>query len=422
MDCNKSEKLLVEYLYQELSPKYTVDLEKHLQVCDKCTQTLENWRAIHRGYQKTTDEAPAVPYLRQRILSAAKEELQRKRSFSERFFTVLKPALILPVILFGLIATLMLYQNKPKQMSQAPAVGKVVPEQPSISSSSLDLDKSRAANGGRYSESKPDTYRNERAKEPVDKETSEKLKSLGYISTKSEERDRLAAADEKAGADKNAGNAGSKDAPYKQNAPASVAETEQQPQREIVQPQEQNALKNEKGQVAGAIAPASPPSSAPAPVQAQQLEAKKMAKVAEPSFEEAQNQFRQNNLNDGVNTANQVIQQDKTQGRADYAVQFHEAGRRYQENKEPEQAIVNLNLVANNYPNYSGLPDVLLRLAESYEQIGDYNQALKTYQQLEQYPSMKTTAVRRINDMQKKQKTRDQLKSLGYTDEKKQQN
>jgi hypothetical protein len=57
-----------------------------------------------------------------------------------------------------------------------------------------------------------------------------------------------------------------------------------------------------------------------------------------------------------------------------------------------------------------------LRLAESYEQIGDYNQALKAYQQLAHYPSMKGTADRRISDMQKKQKTRDQLKSLGYTD------
>ena len=164
MDCKKAEKRLVEYLYQELSPKYTVDLEKHLQVCDKCTQTLENWRAIHRGYQKTTDEAPAVPYLRQRILSAAKEELQRKPSFSERFFLVLKPALILPVILFGLIATLMLYQTKPKAlMTDAPV--HAVPEQPSVRSSSVDVDKAKAPNREMYkAESKPDTYSNERAK------------------------------------------------------------------------------------------------------------------------------------------------------------------------------------------------------------------------------------------------------------------
>ncbi|MCI0618235.1 tetratricopeptide repeat protein, partial [bacterium] len=396
--------------YQELSPKYTVDLEKHLQVCDKCTQTLENWRAIHRGYQKTTDEAPAVPYLKQRILSAAKEELQRKPSFSERFFLVLKPALILPVILFGLIATLMLYQNKPKtMMTEAPV--HAVPEQPSVSSSSLDLDKTKAPKREMYkAESKPDTYSNEREK-PVDKETEEKLRSLGYISTGSQERDRLAAADEKAGAKDN------RNKEYRQDAPASRTEG-LEPQKESA-PQEQDASKNETGQAAGgALAPSTtPPASAPAPVQ--QLEAKKMAKVAEPTFDTAQKQFQENNLNDGVNTSNVLIQQDKSQGRADYAVQFHQAGRRYQESKEPEQAIVNLNLVANNYPNYSGLPDVLLRLAESYEQIGDYNQALKTYQQLAQFPAMKTTADRRINNMQKKQKTRDQLKSLGYTDEKK---
>lgn len=417
MDCKKAEKLLVEYLYQELSPKYTVDLEKHLQVCDKCIQTLENWRAIHRGYQKTTDEAPAVPYLRQRILSAAKEELQRKPSFSERFFTVLKPALILPVILFGLIATLMLYQTKPKMMSEAPMPpAKVIPEQPSVSSSSLDFDKRKAAEGERYSESKPDTYRNERAK-PLDEETSEKLKSLGYISTGSEERDRLTSADKKAGG---------KDAPYnkeyEQNAPAPKTI---EPQREEA-PQEQNASKNETGQVAGgAIAPATPPSSAPAPIQAQQLEAKKMAKAAttpERDFEVAQENFSRNNLNDGIAVANQAIQNDKSQGRADLAVQFHEAGKRYQQNKEPEQAIVQYNLVLNNYPAYSGTPDVLLRLAESYEQRGDYDQAVKTYQQLAQYPTMKNTAVRRIGDMQKKQKARDQLRSLGYTDQQQKNN
>lgn len=418
MDCNKAEKLLVEYLYQELSPKYTVDLEKHLQVCDKCTQTLENWRAIHRGYQKTTDEAPAVPYLRQRILSAAKEELQRKPSFSERFFTVLKPALILPVILFGLIATLMLYQTKPKMMSDAPMPppAKVIPEQPSVSSSSLDFDKRKAAGGERYSESKPDTYRNERAKMPADKETLEKLKSLGYIGTESEERDRLTSADEKAGG---------KDAPYskeyKQNAP--VPE-KVEPQREGA-PQEQSAAKNEAGQVAGVTAPAAPPSSTPAPIQAQQLEAKKMAKTGttpERDFEVAQENFSRNNLNDGIAVANQAIQNDKSQGRTDLAVQFHEAGKRYQQNKEPEQAIVQYNLVLNNYPSYSGTPDVLLRLAESYEQRGDYDQAVKTYQQLAQYPTMKSTAVRRIGDMQKKQKARDQLRSLGYTDQQQKNN
>jgi tetratricopeptide (TPR) repeat protein len=411
MDCKKAEKLLVEYLYQELSPKYTVDLEKHLAVCDKCAQTLENWRAIHRGYQKSTDEAPAVPYLRQRILSAAKEELQRKPSFSERFFLILKPALILPVILFGLIATLMLYQNKGMKMAQAPeapAPAAKITERPSVSSSSLDLDKPQAARREAYNAKKSDDYRNERSK--MKPEDEEKLRSLGYIETGSEERDRLSAADEKAGA---------KDVPnkeYQQAAPPS----EIMPQAEGERALEEQALKNEPNQVAGAIAPTAPPASSPAPI-----ESKKMAKASttpERQFEVAQENFARNNLNDGVVAANQAIQNDKSQGRADLALQFHEAGKRYQENKEPEQAIVQYNLVLNNYPGYTGSPDVLLRLAETYEQIGDYDQALKVYQQLSQYPAMKTTAARRIGDMQKKQKTREQLKSLGYTEQKKNNN
>ncbi|MCI0442556.1 tetratricopeptide repeat protein, partial [bacterium] len=243
---------------------------------------------------------------------------------------------------------------------------------------------------------------------PVDKEAEEKLRSLGYISTGSEERDRLAAADEKAGAKDN------RNKEHRQDAPGSRTEA-LEPQKEMA-PQEQNASKNEIGQAAGgALAPSTPPASVPAPVQ--QLEAKKMAKV--PTFDDAQKQFQENNLNDGVNTSNVLIQQDKSQGRADYAVQFHEAGKRYQASQEPEQAIVQYNLVLNNYPGYTGSPDVLLRLAESYEQIGQYDQALKAYQQLAQIPAMKTTADRRISNMQKKQKTRDQLKSLGYTDQQK---
>src|SRR5262245_41790891 len=68
MDCNKAEKLLVEYLYQELSPEKTLEMEKHLEVCDACSKTLENWRAIHRGYQRSEEPPQPAPYMRQRIL------------------------------------------------------------------------------------------------------------------------------------------------------------------------------------------------------------------------------------------------------------------------------------------------------------------------------------------------------------------
>ena len=57
--------------------------------------------------------------------------------------------------------------------------------------------------------------------------------------------------------------------------------------------------------------------------------------------------------------------------------------------------------------------------AESYEQIGDYDQAVKTYEQLARFPNLKNTARQRIGEMQKRQKSRDQLRSLGYADTKK---
>ncbi len=399
MDCKKAEKLLVEYLYQELSPKHTVDLEKHLEVCDVCSHTLENWRAIHRGYQKTNEEPPTVPYLKQRILTAAKEELQRKPSFSERFFLILKPALILPVILFGLIATLMLYTNQGMKMAQAPE--RAIVDQPSARQSSVDLDKTTDLKRKEYSGSKAERERNERADLQPEKETSEKLRGLGYVGEgQSSEADQFA--DDE--------NNRSKDAPkkageYEQGAP-------------ISQPEEQRkeVLNKESGEVAGAVAPAAPAAMRPP------AEAKKIASTEpQPSFEEAQLYFRSNNLPQGKVVAEQAIQNDKNQGRADLALQFHEAGRRYQASKEPEQAIVQYNLVLNNYPEYTDSPDVLLRLAESYEQIGQYDQALKAYQQLARYPKMKGTADQRIGDMQKKQKTRDQLRSLGYTDPEKKQ-
>ena len=106
MDCNRAEKLLVEYVYQELSAKATVKLEKHLHLCDRCSKTLENWQAIHRGFQKSTGETAVPPYLKQRILVSAKEELQLKPTFSEMFVSFLRPAMVAPVIIFGLIALL----------------------------------------------------------------------------------------------------------------------------------------------------------------------------------------------------------------------------------------------------------------------------------------------------------------------------
>jgi tetratricopeptide (TPR) repeat protein len=139
----------------------------------------------------------------------------------------------------------------------------------------------------------------------------------------------------------------------------------------------------------------------------------KSSGLKDDSFEVAQSNFRNNNLNEGLAVAKKVIENDKS---GTEAVRFHQAGIQYQNSKEPEQAIVQFNLVLNNYPRYDGSPDVLKRLAESYEQIGDYDKALQVYEQLSRFPTMKAAAKQRIGEMQKRQKSRDQLRSLGYAD------
>src|SRR5262245_66620513 len=82
MSGKKAEEYLVEYLYQELPAKKTLEIEKHLQECAACAKTLESWRAIHRGYQRSAEEPQVAPYFKQKILAAAEEELTRGPSWT----------------------------------------------------------------------------------------------------------------------------------------------------------------------------------------------------------------------------------------------------------------------------------------------------------------------------------------------------
>src|SRR5262249_31938134 len=116
MNCKKAETLLVEYLYEELSAQKTLELERHLQSCDQCSATLESWRAIHNGYQKMEDLPAPSPFLKQRIVAAAEEELARKPSFATRLFAVLRPAIAIPVILVALLALWPLWMEKKTEM------------------------------------------------------------------------------------------------------------------------------------------------------------------------------------------------------------------------------------------------------------------------------------------------------------------
>ena len=111
--------------------------------------------------------------------------------------------------------------------------------------------------------------------------------------------------------------------------------------------------------------------------------------------------------------ADQAISKDKNKT---LASQFHEAGITYQQNKEPQQAIVQFNLVLNNYPDYSNAPDVLLRLGDSYAEIGQYGNAIKVFRQLSRMEGMRNIANERISNLESQQKVQEQLRSLGYID------
>src|SRR3990172_322088 len=128
MNCKKAETYLVEYLYQELSAKKTVAIEKHLHACDHCTKTLESWRAIHRGYQRSAEELQPSPYLKQRLLVMAREQLSRTPSIAERLFLGFKIA-ALPILIFGILMVFNLQKQKPTEIAQTKKATPAAPAQ-----------------------------------------------------------------------------------------------------------------------------------------------------------------------------------------------------------------------------------------------------------------------------------------------------
>lgn len=384
MDCNRAEKLLVGYLYQELSPAETVRIEKHLESCSRCARTLENWKAIHLGFQRTVEEPPSAPYLKEKILATARQELGRKNTFFENFYLILKPALILPVMLFAALAVFLIFQRN-TQMAQAPkpqpaAVQETAP------SSRLD----------------PDTENKLRSLGYVGEDQQAGSRSAKEVSKPSLSRDRNELADSMEARKQDEGR--ENDVAVQQYDLKAKTETLSKDRPSAPEP----SYVQEKETISPPVAASPVPAQPPAPAE----EGKGM-EVKNAAFKKAQVYFERNDLNKGKTEAEQAIVQDKT---GSLAAEFHEAGKKYQSNKEPEQAIVQYNLVLNNYPYYEQSPDVILRLAEAYEQIGAYDKALNSYQQLRQYPALKNTADQKIGEMMKKRKAQEQLRSLGYVD------
>lgn len=411
MDCHKAEKLLVEYLYQELSPEKTLEVEKHLETCDACAKTLHNWRGIHRGFQRSNDVPQPAPFLKTRILAAAREEVVRKPAWSEQILSWVKPALILPILVFGLLVLLFLPNRQP-EMAKASKV-------PAQSTPAL----------------LPAAPPPQKTAE-LDKESLEKLKSLGYIGEakqqppasapaadfrskterqSTEARDRIATGTLAEKAKENeTGLQQELAGGERSQALKDATQAENQPAQEPAPPPQYSLDVQQQKKMAQSPPSAAAPANMEQPSEVAAGAGKPDAKLA--NFDKAQFYFKNNDLASGKNAADEAIRSDKD---SSLAAQFHQAGRQYQEQGETQQAIVQYNLVLNNYPSYNQNADVLLRLGESYEQIGEYDKAIRVYQQLERIASMKNVASEKLRTLSKKRQVQEQLRSLGYVDKNK---
>ncbi len=386
MNCKKAETFLVEYLYQELSPTKIVELEKHLEVCDGCTRTLESWRGIHEGYRKSSHEEPlSAPYLRQRVMIAAKEELERKPTFTERLLVFARPALILPVLVFAVLSILF-YPRKATKIAQVPAQPAVAVEKTAPLSVSEPQDYRQKQDEGRaiggYAGEMTDKLNSRNREEAAGKRLQD---------SEADSPERRLNADELAK---------SKDAEYNE------------------------------GLKAGTPASQPPPPSAPVPsVQQESSEAKKeqekkpgsliasanMPVSAETYVKESQDMLVKNDLQGSVKAAQQAYGYDSKKS---LASEFHQNGIQLQQNKECAKAILPFNFVAKNYRDYSSMDDVLLRLGDCYAEIGEMENARKTYQQLLSSKSYKPVAQQKLQELDNKVKTQEQLKALGYVSDK----
>ncbi len=383
MDCKKAETVLVDYLYQELSAPKIVELEKHLEVCDGCSRTLESWRAIHEGYKKSAEEPQPAPYLRQRIMIAAREEMERRPTFTERLFALAKPAFILPIAVFAVLTILFYPRQEARKIAQVPP-------------------KSAAEVAAPVSMNQPEDFR----------QKEDRGRATGGYSGQMD-ADKLIAKDREEAAGK------------KQE----YAETDTPQHRYDSQnlSKRKNAELNEEMK-AGEAAP-EPSASAPPPAeqmaQNTKLEQEKKAPsiVAKSSlplspetvYKESQTMLVNDDLQGSAKVAQQAIGQDSNKS---LATEIHQDGIRWQQNRECEKAILQFNLVANNYRDYSAMGDVLVRLGDCYAEIGQTENARKTYQQLLNSKSYKTVAQQKLQQLSKKVNSQEQLKALGYVSDK----
>lgn len=419
MNCKKAEPFLVEYLYQELSASKTVELEAHLMVCDGCTSLLQNWKAIHQGFQAA--EAPqAPPFLKQRILSNARAELERKPSFAERTFVFLRPALLIPAAVIAVFALLLFGPSTTKmaEMSDKPTPA-TAPEPVAMKSAPRDgflkmASKAKAdeiletEKGRRESESSELQGKQYAADDGVDRTISN-----APVMTK-----------------KGGGEYADKDLEMQRAQEAQVMQEEAKLKEEA---KVQKEMMPSGGMAASAPPPAaslpqpgqaSPAEQASQPMVAQKIKANEAisdvnvesnTKSLADNFEHAQENFRQDHFKTGVKIAQQVIDQDKNK---ELAAQFYNAGVTYQTNKEYTKAIFQYKMLVNNYQAYQALNDVLFRLGECYAEIGKVDDARMIFEQLlkSNYPN-RMVLREKLAVLERQRKDTEELRSLGYVDQ-----
>lgn len=374
LNCKKAEEYLVDYLYQELPAKKTLEVEKHLRDCSQCKSTLESWRAIHRAYQRNAEEPQVAPYTKQKILAVAEEELLRKPAWSERFLWGIKLATV-PIAIFILVLFLN-YKDQPEV-----AMHKAEPEAPPAPAV--------------QSEPAPAAVL-ERRQNP--ERAKEKLEAPELESKRVEQRSTYAA----------------------DRLSSTLGEEERADKDAVGNEKKDVALYGSRDEAAPSSAPAAAPPMESVTGQAEmydQSAGQKAAKMSRASseadqpFQEAQVQLRKNNVREGKELISKAVELDD---RKELASQLHQEGTSYQNRGEYLNAIVNFENVQSNYRNYARMDDVLLRLGDSYAELGQFENAVKAYSQVR---GQQQVARERIQRLQKKQQATEQLKALGYVSE-----
>jgi tetratricopeptide (TPR) repeat protein len=375
MNCKKAEEYLVDYLYQELPAKKTLEIEKHLHGCVHCTKTLESWRAIHRAYQRNAEEPQVAPYFKQKILAVAEEELSRSPSWTERFTVGLKFATI-PIAIFVIVLFLTqqekeIVMNKPQEQVAAPApkseVARVTRQLETPAARERKQDST--GYGGKRSE--------------VDSAT-DKLQARPY----DERLDKDLAQKNKEAADSNAPVGGLAANEKPPAAPAASAPAQELQQYGAQADYEEQAKSK--------------------PLAARKVSAVSK-KTADEPFQKAQQELERSNMRGWQSNVQEAISLDDQKT---LASKLHQEGNIYQSRGEYGKAIPNFEQVQSNYRDYPQRDDVLLRLGDSYAEVGQFDKAVRTYQQVS--PLQQRVARERIQRLQKKQEAQEQLRSLGY--------